>query len=295
MRYKVSHTTTYSYSDAVPICHNEVRLTPRDHSHQICLTHRLSVRPNPTSMERATDYFGNQVHFFTVQEGHQRLFVTALSKVKVMPRQVPLPSSTPPWETVRDWLAARRAPTHLESVQYLYDSPFIRTNDELLAYAEPSFSAGRPWLECLLDLTQRIYDDYTYDPTATNLRTPLEEAMQLKRGVCQDFAHLQIGCVRALGLSARYVSGYLLTEPPPGKPRLIGADASHAWMGAYCPEIGWIEFDPTNNQIPSVKHVTLAWGRDYYDVCPIKGVFLGGGKHAMTVSVDVLPLDQEAA
>lgn len=293
MRYKVAHTTAYSYTDTVPICHNEVHLTPRDHSHQICLTHRINVRPNPTSLDKSVDYFGNHVNFFTVQEGHQRLLVTAISKVRVMPRQSPVPSSTPAWESVRDSYSDRNSTLHLESAQFVFESPHVPHTLGLAEYATPSFSPGRPWLEAILDLTSRIYRDFKYDQTATTISTPLDEVLRLRRGVCQDFAHLQIGCLRVMGLSARYVSGYLLSDPPAGQARLIGADASHAWAAAYCPEIGWIDFDPTNDQIPSTKYVTLAWGRDYSDVCPIKGVFLGGGQHSMSVSVDVVPLDGE--
>jgi transglutaminase-like putative cysteine protease len=156
--------------------------------------------------------------------------------------------------------------------------------------AEPSFTPGRPWLEAVLDLTKRIYTEFKYDPAATNVNTALDTVLRIKRGVCQDFAHLQIGCLRSMGLPARYVSGYLLTAPPPGQPKLVGSDASHAWTAAFSPEAGWIDFDPTNNIIPGIGHVTLAWGRDYGDVCPIKGVLVGGGQHRMRVAVDVAPL-----
>ncbi len=293
MRYKVVHTTTYSYSESVPVCHNQVHLTPRDTARQTCLTHRLSIRPAPTSVERAVDYFGNQVHYFNVQEAHQKMVVAAISKVRVRGLAPPSPEATSPWELVRDWTRGRESHLRLDSYQFTFDSPQVSAAANLLDYALPSFPAGRPILAALLDLVARIHRDFAYDPLATTVSTPLDEVLRLRRGVCQDFAHLAIGCLRSLGLSARYVSGYLLTVPPQGQPRLVGADASHAWFSTYCPEIGWIDLDPTNNCIPSAQHITLAWGRDYGDVCPIKGVFVGGGQHGMSVAVDVLPLDEE--
>ncbi len=171
----------------------------------------------------------------------------------------------------------------------------MAVDEPLAAYARPSFPRGRPWLEAIIDLTKRIHKEFVYDATATNISTPLASVMQLRRGVCQDFAHLQIGCLRAMGLAARYVSGYLLTSPPPGQPRLIGADASHAWLAAWCPGLGWIDFDPTNDLMPDLEHITVAWGRDYDDVCPIKGVFVGGGEHSMRVSVDVQKVENGKA
>ena len=192
------------------------------------------------------------------------------------------------WEAVRDQSAIDRNPgAVIEAYQYAFDSPHVPTSPDLAAYAAISFTPGRPWLESLLDLTRRIYREFKYDKTATNIHTPPSEVLRVRRGVCQDFAHLQIGCLRSLGLAARYVSGYLVTAPPPGQPRLVGADASHAWLSAFSPEHGWIDVDPTNDLIPSLKHISLAWGRDYSDVTPIKGVYIGGGHNGMTVAVDV--------
>ncbi len=292
MHYKISHTTVYSYTEAVPICHNEVHLTPRDHARQECVSNRLVIKPSPTNVEQVLDYFDNVVNFFTVQEGHQKLTVSAVSRVRTSEPPT-APASSTPWEAVRDRVATDRSRPVLEAYQYVFDSPHIRPSPELAAYAASSFSPGRPWLEALLDLTRRIHADFRYDPASTTINTPLETVLAQRRGVCQDFAHLEIGCLRSLGLPARYISGYLLTMPPPGEPRLIGADASHAWLSAFSPELGWIDVDPTNDQIPSTKHITLAWGRDYSDVAPIKGVFIGGGHHGMTVSVDVVPLSSD--
>lgn len=290
MKYKVTHTTIYDYSDAVPVCHNEIRLWPRDHRRQTCLQHRLRIRPEPTHTDHRSDYFGNHAGQFAIEHPHNRLTVTAVSHVEVTPPEVPAPSSTPPWEEIRDRFAIGQPPWWLEARQYVLDSPYVHASAALRELAEPSFTRGRPWLEAMLDFTRRIYTEFKYDSTATNVNTSLDTVLRIRRGVCQDFAHVQIGCLRSLGLPARYVSGYLLTEPPPGQKRLVGADASHAWVAAFSPEAGWIDFDPTNNVIPGIGHVTLAWGRDYGDVCPIKGVVVGGGQHRMRVAVDVAPI-----
>lgn len=291
MKYKVAHATVYEYSDTVPLCHNEVHLTPREHHWQLCTVHRISIRPLPTCLEHVRDYFGNHSQFFTIQEGHRKLSVTAVSKIEVSPPPIVDPATTPLWTEVRDQLAARETPLNLDALQFTFNSPQIALTPELIEYVLPSFDPKRTWLAAVSDLMTRIYRDFKYDPTATTISTPLQEVLKLRRGVCQDFAHLMIGCLRAMGLSARYVSGYLLTRPPEGKPRLVGADASHAWVSAWCPGIGWLDFDPTNNCQPSVEHITLAWGREYSDVCPIKGVFIGGGHHQMSVSVDVQPIE----
>ena len=292
MDYKITHTTVYTYTETVPICHNEVHLTPREHPRQARLASRLAVRPQPASIDTQLDYFGNHVSFFTIEVGHERLTVTASSRVRISEPAPPLPLATP-WEAIRDRLTTEPGGPFFEACQFAFDSPHVATSRELAAYAGKSFSPGRPWLEALLDLTRRIHTEFRYDQSATIVSTPLDEVLRLRRGVCQDFAHLEIGCLRSLGLPARYVSGYLVTTPPAGQPRLIGADASHAWVSAFSPDYGWIDVDPTNDQIPSTKHITLAWGRDYSDVAPIKGVFIGGGRHGMSVSVDVAPLSSD--
>lgn len=292
MKYKVTHTTIYNYSEQVPICHNEVHLTPRDHRRQTCLSHRLRIRPEPARIDTRVDYFGNYAGSFSIQEEHGRLSVTAHSQVEVAAPEIPDPATTPAWEEVRDRFALGQPPWWLEARQFVYASSYVPILDELRTYAQPSFSPGRPWLASVLDLTKRIFTEFKYDPTATTINTPVAQVFKQRRGVCQDFAHLQIACLRSLGLPARYVSGYLLTSPPAGQPRLVGADASHAWVSAFCPEVGWVDFDPTNNQIPTTKHIILAWGRDYSDVCPIKGVLVGGGQHRMRVAVDVLPVEE---
>lgn len=292
MIYRLIHATTYTYADPVALCHNEVHLTPREATHQVCRSHRLTVTPEPATSVRRIDYFGNPLTQFSIESAHDHLSLRAVSKIEVMPIQLPNPEQTPPWEQVRDRLRKDLNPTWLDAYQFAFESPDVNMPPELLEFARQCFPPGCPILVGLKTLTARIYDTFEYDSTATHVRTRVDEAFAIKRGVCQDFSHIQIGCLRSLGLAARYVSGYLRTIPPPGKPRLVGADASHAWVSAFCGELGWIDVDPTNNLVCATDHITLAWGRDYGDVCPIKGVFIGGGRHTMTVSVDVLPLTE---
>ena len=289
MRYRVRHTTTYAYSNTVSVCHNELHLCPRQSSRQTCSFHELLVYPEAVLMSRSVDYFGNPVTFFTLQEPHQALTMTANSVVEVTAVDVPQVMDSPAWEDVRDAVRLDRSAEGLEAYQFVFDSPFVETSAELTAYATPSFAPRRPLLAAVRELTDRIFTEFTYDPGATAVNTPLSDVMQHRRGVCQDFAHLQIGCLRALGVPVRYVSGYLVTQPAGSSP-LVGADASHAWLSVYCPGYGWVDVDPTNNLWPSDGHVTVAFGRDYGDVSPIKGVFLGGGDHTLEVAVDVIPV-----
>lgn len=290
MTYRVTHRSVYRYSEPVTLCHNVLRLSPRSHAGQSCLVTELLVEPEPAVMSSYLDYFGNPSTFFTVQDRHQQLTVTVISETDVKPPAPPAPDRTPPWDCVPELLASSRAAADLDAYQFVFDSSYIQASRRLAALAAPSFPMGRPLLAAVLDLTRRIHGEFRYDPQATTVTTPLNEVLDTRRGVCQDFAHLEIGCLRSLGLAARYVSGYLLTNPPAGQPRLIGVDASHAWLSLYCPGSGWIDLDPTNNQIPTDKHITLAWGRDYDDVSPIKGVLLGGGEQSIRVGVDVVPI-----
>jgi transglutaminase-like putative cysteine protease len=290
MKYQVRHVTTYQYSDMVSLCQNEIHLAPRSYSQQTCMRSNVHIVPTPAVIKERRDYFGNHTAFFALQERHDLLRITATSDVEVLPSTTPDVSLTPPWEDVRITLAEDTGRRHLPALQYLHESYYIKMGDEFSEYARPSFPAGRPVLEAMLDLTRRINREFVYDPKATNMSTSVTQVLQLRRGVCQDFAHFQIACLRSLGLAARYVSGYLLTVAPPGKERLRGSDASHAWVSFYCPGFGWIDLDPTNDVIPTDKHVVLAWGRDYGDVCPVKGVILGGGDHTIHVGVDVSPL-----
>jgi transglutaminase-like putative cysteine protease len=289
VNYRVSHVTTYHYEEAASVCHNELRLSPRAGSHQRPRRTQLRVDPAPSALVPQLDFFGNQVHFLTLQEPHRQLVITAKSDVEVT-RAAP-PDATPPWETVRERVQHDRALEALDAYQFVFASPHVAMDDDLLDYAVPSFPNGRPLLDAVGELTRRIYGEFAYDQTATTVATPVADVLRERRGVCQDFAHLEIACLRALGLPARYVSGYIQTTPPPGKPRLVGADASHAWLAVWLGDAGWIDVDPTNDQLPSDQHITVAWGRDYADVSPLRGVVLGGGSQRMTVAVDVTPLD----
>jgi transglutaminase-like putative cysteine protease len=294
MTYRVTHTTTYRYGKVVSLCHNLVHLTPRTCARQTCLSCQLQVTPSPKLFLEQADFFGNRATYFMVEEPHEQLTVKAVSETEVVPFVVSDAAVTPPWESVRAELEHDHSPQGLEARQFVYDSAYVKASPELAGYAAPSFPACRPVLEAARDLTRRIHEDFRYDPKATTVATPLHEVLELRRGVCQDFAHLQIGCLRALGLSARYVSGYLRTYPPAGQERLVGADASHAWLSVYCPGLGWVDLDPTNDLIPSDGHLVLAWGRDYGDVSPVKGVNLGGGRHTVSVGVDVAVLSKVA-
>jgi transglutaminase-like putative cysteine protease len=251
----------------------------------------LHVQPAPATITERIDYFGNILCFFTVQEPHKELIVEARSKVRLDDNVTSETQDSLPWEEAVRLLPTDRSPAGLEAYQFIFESPRIKLRPEFASYALPSFPPRRPLREGLLDLTERIYKDFRFDSKVTNVRTTTEEVFRKRRGVCQDFAHFQIACLRSLNLSARYVSGYLRTHPPPGQPRLAGADASHAWVSAYCPGIGWIDLDPTNNLVPSNGHVTLAWGRDYADVSPLHGLIHGGGANDLSVSVDVEALE----
>ena len=289
MRYTVRHSTIYSYTEPVPVCHNQVRLVPRSTATQSCVEHELVVDPAPSIRTRRRDYFGNEVEHFSIQEAHDGLCVTATSIVDVASPVRPNGEKSPAWEDVAAATAADLSAEGLAVYHMTLPSPRVRPSEALREYAEPSFPAGRPIFDAVRDLTARIHADFPFDAKATTVHTPPEELLTLRRGVCQDFAHLAIGCLRSLGLAARYVSGYVSTTPPPDRPRLSGADVSHAWVSAFCGPLGWIDFDPTNDTVVGDLHITIGWGRDYGDVCPIQGVFIGGGQHSIKVGVDVIP------
>jgi transglutaminase-like putative cysteine protease len=291
MIYRIVHRTTYKYKYPVSVGNHVACLKPRTLLHHQVARSELSIQPPPATRTERVDYFGNLLCFFTVQEPHKELVVEARSEVIMDENAMPWPQQAFPWEEVARLLPDDHSPAGLEAYQFGFESPRIRIRPEFASYALQSFTPGRSMLDALLDLTARIHKDFRFDSKSTNVRTPTEEVFRKRRGVCQDFAHLQIACLRSLNIAARYVSGYLRTYPPPGQPRLVGADASHAWVSAYCPGIGWLDLDPTNNVVPSNGHVTLAWGRDYGDVSPLRGLILGGGAHTLKVGVDMEPLD----
>ncbi len=288
MIYRVTHITTYNYTQPVGLCRNDACLLPRDTPQQRCLSSRLQIEPTAADIRERRDFFGNRITHFAIQQPHSKLIVTATSDVSVTLGPSPLAAGNQlSWEAASKRVATEKNREALEALLHLQDSPMIRNFPQLADYARPSFPAERPLADAVRDLMQRIYQDFKYDPGFTTIATPLSEVLANRRGVCQDFAHLGIGCLRAMGLPARYVSGYIETLPPEGQERLVGADASHAWFSVYSPTAGWIDFDPTNNQLTAEQHITVAWGRDFSDVSPLRGVALGGGKHKVTVSVDV--------
>lgn len=286
MVYRTLHTTLYSYEGPVSSCLTEVRLTPRGMNGRQQVRHfRLRVLPEPESIDKRLDYYGNEVWTFSVLEPHDRLTVTAVSQVEIVPLAPLALEESPAWEEVLGALRAAATPDALEAGEFRWDSPYVPYLPELAEYARRSFAPGRPVLEAAHDLTGRIYRDFKYAPRSTSIETPLADVMKQRRGVCQDFAHVMIGALRSLGLAARYVSGYLKSGT-----EYTGAEASHAWVSVFVPGVGWTDYDPTNDAIPSTGHVTLAWGRDYGDVTPVKGVTVGGGEQQVQVEVRVQPV-----
>ena len=288
MKYNVLHQTVYGYESPVVLSQQLLHLTPRALEFQQVARHRIAIEPAPAESNAGEDSFGNPMTRILLAAPHSKLSVSAESQVEVTPRAAP--GSGDAWEEARDRLR-RGGGELLEPIQFMFESPHVELFRDLAAYAEPSFARGRGLLAAVLDLTRRIHADFIFDPKATSVSTPLREVLAKRRGVCQDFAHFMAGCLRTLGIPARYVSGYILTAPPPGKPRLVGADASHAWVSVYySPSGGWVDVDPTNNMLVGDGHITLAWGRDFGDVTPMRGVILGGGEQELEVRVTVTPL-----
>ncbi len=285
MLYDIRHRTTFSYEEVVSVSHHVLHLTPRTHPRQTCLASETSIEPRAAVDSVGEDYFGNPVEYLTVQEPHRQLVVDAHARVEVRAAAEPFAlEQSQPWEAVRDSLAHGGA---LCAYEFAFPSPYVAFDDDIDGYARESFSPGRPILAAAMDLTGRIFREFRYRGGVSDVSTPVNEVFAMRQGVCQDFAHLQIACLRSVGLAARYVSGYLLTRPPEGKEKLVGSDASHAWVAVFAGDLGWVDFDPTNGVIPSVEHITFAWGRDYGDVSPINGIIVGGGAHQVDVAVDV--------
>ena len=290
MRYRVTHETLYTYADPVQLSHNLAHLQPLDDARQTVESFSLDVDPEPAVLAERVDCWGNASHFLLIQESHRQLRVVARSEVDVHPVPLPEPETTATWESVAASMRSRPQGPFAMASQFRHPSPFVPLLAAAREYALVSFVPGRPLGEAAFDLMHRVHREFRYDPDATSVATPLAEIFRGRHGVCQDFAHAMIASLRSMGLAARYVSGYLETRPPPGKARLVGADASHAWLQFWCPDHGWIDLDPTNDTAPSERHITVAVGRDFGDVTPLKGLLLGGSGQNVHVSVDVEPL-----
>lgn len=294
-RYCITHETHYRYSVPVALSQQLVHLFPRTCSWQHCDAQVLHMEPIPTRRHDEQDVFGNPLTRLLFETPHDSLTLTATLQIDVQTREQPLLEQSPAWETVTAQLdyCADTSPTAdvLDACRFRYESPAVRLKKAFVHYSAECFNNGTPLLQAAQQLMQKIFTEFTFDSSATEVTTPLMHVLEQKRGVCQDFAHLMIACLRSRGLAARYISGYLLTQPPPGQPRLIGADASHAWVSVFCPQNGWVDFDPTNNMLPGNEHITLAWGRDFSDVSPLRGVILGGGHHTLEVKVTVAPVE----
>lgn len=299
MLLHVVHETRYRYTPAVVNAHHVVHLKPASRNGQSLLRYDLRISPAPVQLCDTVDVYGNTRSYFSLQSAHESLTVVADSVVSTSalnPLQSEASLSTsraasPSWEQVREQFRYRAGAAYDSASEFLFASPYVPRDDAFVEFARPSFLPGRPLPEAARDLMERIHDTMTYESESTEVNTPALEALKQGKGVCQDFAHIMVACCRAMGLPARYVSGYLLTSPPPGRPRLVGSDASHAWASVYCPGLGtWLDFDPTNNRAPGEDYVTLATGRDFLDVSPMRGVIRGGAQHILDVAVTVEPL-----
>lgn len=290
MIFDVSHKTQYRYSSPVVQSQHLVHMSPRHVERQIIRNHSLIVEPAPAMRTEGRDAFGNPIALLDIEVPHKELVLHARSTIEVTERPPADPAATLAWDALDTELSPEAGPVDLDVVQYRCGSRLASASLDIAAYADDSFARGRPVLAAAFDLIGRIKREFVFDPAATDVSTPVQTVLKLRRGVCQDFSHLALACLRAKRIPARYVSGYILTHPPPGRPKLQGTDASHAWISVWCPPVGWIDLDPTNGTIVSGEHVAIAYGRDYDDVSPISGVLIGGGQHTVSVSVDVNPL-----
>lgn len=288
--YSISHRTTYSYGAPVIHSHHLLHLTPRDVPHQTLDRHGIVIEPAPRFQHKTVDYFGNPTVHITLDSDHRDFSVTARSGVEVREIAKPDLLATTPWEYISDRKIGPDQGLDRFVLDFACRSRLTAPSRAILDFARESFPQGTPVLEGARSLMERIYSEFKFDNATTDISTPVNQVLEQRSGVCQDFAHLQIAGLRALGLPARYVSGYIRTNPPQGGTKLAGADASHAWVSVWAPETGWVDFDPTNNLINSADHITVAYGRDFEDVSPISGVLLGGGAHTVSVAVDVTPL-----
>lgn len=288
--YRVEHHTRYVYASQVELAHHLAQLRPLSvETLQQCEQHRCDIEPVPGHRSSSLDAFGNQRLFFACYAPHDTLSVRAVSLVRVYPTPEPRWERSPAWESVRERLQYRPGQPNEPAAEFAFGSHFAPRFDEAASYASTEFTAGRPLLEAAHALMHRLHAEFTYDPSSTEVHTRAPQALQLRHGVCQDYAHVMISALRSLGLAARYVSGYLRSRPRPGEEQLVGADASHAWVAVWCPVHGWVEFDPTNDRRPAADYVRVAVGRDFADVSPLRGVIRGGGEHELQVAVNVSP------
>ena len=287
MTYRVIHTTSFAYKQSATLCHSEARLSPIDSPEQTCLESCIDVQPTPALVSGRIDHFGNRTTYFSIQEPHKSLEVTATSSVRVERSPDAKTACPSKWEAARKAIYQSSDWPDLSARQFVMPSPHIPLLEGCKKFACESFSPGRDLLDATAELNSRIFRDFKYVPGHTDISTPLKKVLEDRKGVCQDFAHLAIGCLRSIGIPARYVSGYVETIAPPGREHVVGADASHAWFAVYLPSVGWIDFDPTNNLRVASQHITVAQGRDFSDATPLKGVISGGGGQTVKVRVDV--------
>jgi len=289
MKYRVRHVTEYMYSEAVTTSHHELHLRPRETPGQTVDDESLTISPDPALRRDRVDWFGNPATHLAIHSRHTRLAVTSTFVVDIA--REPPPDDDGSWEAARDWVRAGADAEARAALEMALPSSRAIPSAAARAFAEPSFTPGRPLADAARDLTHRIHAEFTYDPAATDVATSVDEVLRGRRGVCQDFAHVQLACLRAFGLAARYVSGYLVTHHAPDEKTLIGADASHAWVSVRLPGGAWLDLDPTNDVVPTDRHIAIAVGRDFGDVTPMRGVLLGGGRHELIVGVDVSPVE----
>lgn len=295
MLYSVKHTTTYTYTNLVPLCHNLAVLSPRNTASQQCRSFQFDISPLPEVIEEYNDFFGNKVYYFVIEQEHKKLTVTTKSTIESFsPAWKNKEPEMQSWETARDFIQMQSASViskeAMEIRQFSFSTEVTEASTSIKAYTQKIFTPGRPLYESAFELTQKIFNDFKYTSGFTTISTPISEVMRERKGVCQDFAHLAIACLQSIGLAARYVSGYLETIPPKGKQKLIGSDASHAWFSLYIPNMGWVDFDPTNNKHPNEQYITIGWGRNYFDVTPLRGIIQSSYKHELDVALDVTRL-----
>jgi transglutaminase-like putative cysteine protease len=291
MKYKLIHKTEYKYAEPVNNYHSMVCLTPRTLPEQICQEFSISVTPEPSEIIERVDFYGNTTHYFSLHSPHKALTVLTTSIVECLTGAAGLPL-TRPEITCREarYRFKEDRSLKIDLLEYMLPSPLVKWDQEICDFAEACFQDDMPLYACVEALSRKIFTEFDFVPDFSTVNTPIKEVLAAKKGVCQDFSHLAIACIRSFGFAARYVSGYLETLPPPGRQKLQGSDASHAWISVFIPDYGWCDFDPTNNVVPGERHIVTAWGRDYSDVPPLKGIIFSYGKHALQVEVDVIPV-----